>query len=219
MWRITAAGDRALLVTLGTSIEPEVLGEVLALDHALMDRRPIGLLSTVAAYASLLCPFDPEVTDAPRLEASIRALEGRLDVSIPSGTVVDIPTQYDGPDLADVALKTNLKPVDVVDLHAGREYLVYCVGFAPGFTYCGSLPDGLSVPRLASPRTRVPAGSVGIAGQQTGVYPSETPGGWQLVGRTPLKPFDAARANPFLLKAGDAVRFHAIDRTEFLSLQ
>jgi inhibitor of KinA len=207
MWRITAAGDRALLVTLGTSIEPEVLGEVLALDHALMNRRPIGLLSTVAAYASLLCPFDPEVTDAPRLEASIRALEGRLDVSIPSGTVVDIPTQYDGPDLADVALKTNHKPVDVVDLHAGREYLVYCVGFAPGFTYCGSLPDGLSVPRLASPRTRVPAGSVGIAGRQTGIYAVESPGGWNLIGRTSLRLFDPAADPPARFKAGDRLRF------------
>src|ERR1700737_2811952 len=135
MWRITAAGDRAPLVTLGTSIEPELLGELLALGHALHDRRPIGLLTTVGAYASLLCRFDPQVTDPARLEASIRALAGRLAASIPAGAVVDIPTRYDGPDLADVALKTNLKPVDVVDLHASREYLVYCVGFAPGFTY------------------------------------------------------------------------------------
>jgi inhibitor of KinA len=207
MWQITAAGDRALLVTLGTSIEPELLGEVLALDDALQARRPIGLLSTVAAYASLLCRFDPQVTDAARLEAGIRALEGRLDASIPSGAVVDIPTHYDGPDLADVALKTNMKLTDVVDFHGGREYLVYCVGFAPGFSYCGSLPEELSVPRLASPRTRVPAGSVGIGGRQTGIYAVESPGGWNLIGRTTLRLFDPTADPPARFKAGDRLRF------------
>src|ERR1700730_2272236 len=115
MWHIAPAGDPALLVRLGTAITPELLGQVLALDRALQDSRPIGLLSTVAAYASLLCRFDPDVTDAARLEASIRALEGRVEASIPSGAVVDIPTRYDGPDLPDVALKTNLTPANVIN--------------------------------------------------------------------------------------------------------
>jgi KipI family sensor histidine kinase inhibitor len=207
MWQVTPAGDRALLVSLGGTINPELLGQVLALDHALTDRRPSGLISTVPAYASLLCHYDPDVTDGARLEAGIRQLEGQVDASVPFGAVVDIPTRYDGPDLADVALKTNLTPAGVLEAHAGREYLVYCVGFAPGFTYCGALPNQLAVPRLASPRLRVSAGSVGIAGRQTGIYAVESPGGWNLIGRTALRLFDPAADPPARFKPGDRLRF------------
>ena len=207
MWHVAPAGDRALLVTLGGSIDPKLLGQVLALDQALTVRPPSGLLSTVPAYASLLCHYEPDVTDAARLEASIHRLEGQLDASVPFGPVVDIPTRYDGPDLADVALKTNLTPAGVVEAHAGREYLVYCVGFAPGFTYCGALSDQLTVPRLASPRLRVSAGSIGIAGRQTGIYAVESPGGWNLIGRTALRLFDPAADPPVRFKPGDRLRF------------
>ena len=205
MWQITPAGDRALLVTLGRTIDPKLLGEVLALDRALAGVR--GLISTVPAYASLLCHYDPDTTDAARLEASIRQLDGQIDASIPFGPVVDIPTRYDGPDMVDVALKTNLTPAAVIEAHASREYLVYCVGFAPGFTYCGALPDQLVVPRLASPRLRVPAGSIGVAGRQTGIYAVESPGGWNLIGRTALRLFDAAADPPARFKPGDRLRF------------
>ncbi len=207
MWQVAPAGDRALLVTLGRSIDPELLGQVLALDQALQDRRPRGLVSTVPAYSSLLCRFDPVVTDAGRLEACIRQLEGQVDATVPSGPIVDVPTRYDGPDLADVALKTNLTPAGVIDAHAGREYLVYCVGFTPGFTYCGAVADKLAVPRLASPRLRVPAGSIGIAGRQTGIYAVESPGGWNLIGRTALRLFDPAADPPARFKPGDRLRF------------
>jgi KipI family sensor histidine kinase inhibitor len=207
MWQVTPAGDRALLVVVGRTIDPGLLGEVLALDQALAERRPDGLLYTVPAYASLLCQYDPDVTDTARLEASIRKFEGQVDASVPLGSVVDVPTRYDGPDLADVALKTNLKPAGVVEAHAGREYLVYCVGFAPGFTYCGTLPDQLAVPRLASPRLRVSAGSIGIAGRQTGIYAVESPGGWNLIGRTALRLFDPATDPPARFKPGDRLRF------------
>ncbi len=207
MWDIAPAGDRALLVTLGRTIDPGLLGHVLALDQALADRRPSGLVSTVPAYASLLCHYDPDVTDAARLEAGILQLEGQVEASVPFGPVVDVPTRYDGPDLADVALKTNLTPAGVVEAHAGREYLVYCVGFAPGFTYCGALPDQLAVPRLASPRLRVPAGSIGVAGRQTGIYAVESPGGWNLIGRTALRLFDPTADPPTRFKPGDRLRF------------
>jgi len=126
---------------------------------------------------------------------------------IPSGAVVDIPTRYDGPDLPEVAIKTNLTPAGVVERHAGREYFVYCVGFAPGFTYCGALPDEIAVPRLASPRLRVPAGSIGIAGRQTGIYAVESPGGWNLIGRTTLRLFDPTPDPPARFKPGDRLRF------------
>ena len=207
MWHVAAAGDQALIVTVGGTIDPALLREVLALDQALADSRPSGLISTVPAYASLLCHYDPDATDAARLEASIRRLEGNVDASVQVGPVVDVPTRYDGPDLADVALKTNLTPAGVIDAHAGREYLVYCVGFAPGFTYCGALPDQLALPRLASPRLRVSAGSIGIAGRQTGIYAVESPGGWNLIGRTALRLFDPAADPPARFKPGDRLRF------------
>jgi KipI family sensor histidine kinase inhibitor len=207
VWQVAAAGDRALLVTLGTSIDPALLGEVLALDRALQHRRPAGLLGTVPAYASLLCQYDASVTDAARLEGAIRQLEGKIEPAMPSGAIVDVPTRYDGPDLPEVALKTDLTPAAVVERHAGREYLVYCIGFAPGFTYCGPLPGELAVPRLASPRLHVPAGSVGIAGRQTGIYAVESPGGWNLVGRTALRLFDPAADPPARFKPGDRLRF------------
>jgi len=206
MWRVAPAGDRALLITIGTVIDPALLAEVLALDRALQDRQPAGLLGTVPAYGSLLCHYDAGVTDAARLEESIRQLEGKVEYSIPSGTIVDIPTRYDGPDLPEVALKTNLTPAGVLEQHAGREYLVYCVGFAPGFTYCGAV-DQLDVPRMASPRLRVPAGSVGIAGRQTGIYGVESPGGWNLIGRTALRLFDPTADPPVRFKPGDRLRF------------
>ncbi len=207
MWQIAPAGDRALLVTLGGSIDPELLGQVLALDQVLQDRRPRGLVGTVPAYASLLCRYDADLTDAARLGETIRQLEGKVEASIPSGPVVDVPTRYDGRDLADVALGTNLTSAEVIEQHAGREYLVYCVGFAPGFAYCGALPDQLAVPRIASPRLRVPAGSIGIAGRQTGIYAVESPGGWNLIGRTALRLFDPAADPPARFKPGDRLRF------------
>jgi KipI family sensor histidine kinase inhibitor len=207
MWQVAPAGDRALLVTIGSAVDPALLGQVLALDRTLQDRRPKGLLGTVPAYASLLCRFDAGMTDGARLEATIRQLEGTLEAAIPSGPVVDIPTRYDGPDLLEVALKTNLTPAGVIEQHAGREYLVYCVGFAPGFLYCGALPEQIEVPRLASPRLRVPAGSVGIASRQTGIYAVESPGGWNLIGRTALRLFDPAADPPARFRPGDRLRF------------
>jgi inhibitor of KinA len=207
MWNIASVGDRALLITLGRSIDAVLLGEVLGLDEALQNRRPRGLVNTVPAYASLLCHYDPGLTDADRLEDAIRELEGTIESSIPSGSIVDIPTRYDGPDLPEVALRTNLTPAGVIDQHAGREYLVYCVGFAPGFVYCGALPEQIEVPRLASPRLRVPAGSVGIASRQTGIYAVESPGGWNLIGRTALRLFDPAVDPPARFRPGDRLRF------------
>src|SRR6266550_8488091 len=124
MWQVAPAGDRALLVTVGRTIDPLLLGQVLALDKVLGGSPPRGLISTVPAYASLLCHYDPGVTDAARLEASIMKLEGEVDTAMALGSVVDVPTRYDGPDLDRVAVETNLTPAGVIEMHAGREYLV-----------------------------------------------------------------------------------------------
>jgi len=207
VWQISPAGDQALLVTLSSTVDPAVLGEVLSLDRALKDRRPQGLIGTVTAYGSLLCHYDPAVTSADRLQEVIRELEGRPSTSFPLAPIVDVPTLYDGPDLADVAMATNHAPAEVIELHADREYLVYCVGFAPGFTYCGELPAELAVPRKATPRRSVAAGSVAIAGRQTGIYAVESPGGWNLIGRTDLRLFDPAADPPARFKPGDRLRF------------
>ena len=129
-----------------------------------------------------------------------------------------IPVCYGGdlgPDLEEVASFAGMAEADVIRVHAGGTYRVFMLGFVPGFAYLGIVDQRIAMSRHATPRVRVPAGSVGIAGVQTGVYPAETPGGWQLIGRTPLKPFDPSRDEPFLLKAGDAVQFHPIDRAEY----
>jgi inhibitor of KinA len=148
-------------------------------------------------------------------------LERQIDPAAASRalqTPVRIPVCYDaelGPDLAAVASFAGVSEADVVRVHTGATYRVFMLGFVPGFAYLGTVDERIAMPRRAAPRVRVPAGSVGIAGAQTGVYPAETPGGWQLIGRTPLKPFDPLREDPFLMKSGDAVQFFAIDRAEY----
>ncbi|HEY9286796.1 MAG TPA: 5-oxoprolinase subunit PxpB [Candidatus Dormibacteraeota bacterium] len=210
MWRIDPAGDQALLVRLGTSIDAAVLCEVLALEQALKDLRLSGLKNMVPAYASLLCQYDSEQIAATQLEERIRSLEGMLAPVELAGDLAEIPTKYDGPDLAEVAEKTGLTARQVIDRHAERSYLVYCVGFAPGFTYCGELDQRLALPRRASPRVKVPAGSVAIAGRQTGIYAVGSPGGWHLIGRTDAVLFDPRANPPARFKPGDRIRFRPI---------
>ena len=209
-WRIDPAGDQALLIRLGTSIDATVLGEVRALERALQEMQPPGLLNLVPAYASLLFQYDPQQIPATQLEERIRSLEGTLTPVELAGDLTEIPTRYDGPDLAEVAETTRLTVQEVIDRHAERSYLVYCVGFAPGFTYCGELDQGLAVPRRASPRLKVPAGSVAIAGNQTGIYAVDSPGGWHLIGHTETVLFDARANPPARFKAGDRLRFMPI---------
>ncbi len=207
MWRIAPVGDTALLVVLADAMSVEVLAQVLSLDRGLRAAAPPGLVSTVPAYASLLCRFDPTAAAPPAIEKRIRELEGQSAGPLPQGQAYEIPVRYDGPDLDRVARHTHLSTTEVIALHASIEYLVYCIGFAPGFSYCGELPAALGIPRLPSPRQRVPAGSVGIAGRQTGIYAVESPGGWNLLGRTDRILFNPVRERPCMLAPGDRVRF------------
>jgi inhibitor of KinA len=174
---------------------------------------------TVVGYATVTVYFDPLLVDGPWLESEMRAVALQADESPPAGqAIVDVPVCYDGefgPDLADVAAFAAAAPAEVVRLHASREYRVYLVGFVPGFAYMAEVDPRIAAPRRPSPRAAVPAGSVAIAGGQTGIYPSVTPGGWNIIGRTPLKPYDPARSQPFLFRPGDAVRFRAITRGEY----
>lgn len=203
---IVPASDQALLVKFGDTMSPHTLSEVLGFDAALRRRKPRGLVSTVPAYGSLLCTFDPDLTDGATLERELKALPVRITIRLHK-TVHQVPVTYDGPDLGRVAHQANLPVSQVVAIHTSVDYLVYAVGFAPGFTYCGELPDVLATPRLASPRTRVAAGSVGIAGRQTGIYAVESPGGWNIIGRTELSLFDPRRRPPARFRPGDRLRF------------
>jgi len=172
--------------------------------HAL-ERQPFrGLRNLHPGYASLLIVFDPLAIRHEEVEREVRLREGEGLAEAPR--TIEIPVRYDGPDLSDVAGLCGLTESEVVARHTGGDYVVYFVGFVPGFAYLGGLDKSLEVARLASPRKRVAAGSVGIAGNQTGVYPIETPGGWRLIGRTETKMFDGRS----LLEAGDHVRFVAI---------
>jgi len=206
MRQIVPAGDQALLVKFGDTMSPHTLSEVLGFEAALKRRKPRGLVSTVPAYGSLLCTFDPDVTDGATLERELKALPVQITVPFHK-TLHEVPVTYDGPDLERVARHADLPVSQVAEIHASVDYLVYAVGFAPGFTYCGELPDALATPRLSSPRTRVEAGSVGIAGRQTGIYAVQSPGGWNIIGRTELSLFDPRRRPPARFRPGDRLRF------------
>ena len=171
------------------------------------------------AYGSVLITFDPRRASAETMEQTARAWLSRLG-SIDPGPArcVEIPVCYGpafGPDLPDVAAHARLGSEDVVRIHSSAEYLVYFLGFSPGFPYLGELPPALYTPRLPTPRTRVPAGSVAIGGTQTGIYPLDSPGGWRIIGRTPLRLFDPLKTRPTLLCMGDLVRFSPVSEDDF----
>jgi KipI family sensor histidine kinase inhibitor len=203
------ASDHSLLVTFGTAISIEAHRHVARMTRALAGGT--GIRNVHPGYASVLVSFDPLEIEARALEARIREAAGAAEEQAPAATrLVEIPVQYGGeagPDLEDVARLHGLSVEEVVAIHSGAEYLVYFLGFSPGFPYLGGMPEAIATPRLARPRRMVPAGSVAIGGSQTGVYPVASPGGWRLIGRTPLELFRADRNPPTLLEMGDRVRF------------
>jgi KipI family sensor histidine kinase inhibitor len=212
--RIDSMGEAALLLTLGEEVAPDLndLVHRVVAELALAALSAPGLGTPVPAYASVLLPFDPDVVfEAAAREALVAALRGATGGPAPvSGPLIEIPVRYggrDGPDLAEVADRTGRSEPEVIALHAAHEYRVFLVGFVPGFPYLGVLPAELELPRRATPRVRVPSGSVAIAGRQTGIYPFPTPGGWHLIGRTDAPIWDARRDPPALLAPGARVRF------------
>lgn len=223
--RFLAAGEAGLVVEFADDIDPAANALVYTLAGALQ-RRPLpGLGEGVPTYRSLLLHFDPLRLDVARLRRHVEAIlaqEGAgANTAAAPARLREVPTVYGGemgPDLASVAEITGLSEDEVVRLHSGTEFTVYMVGFLPGFPYLGVLPDALVTPRLQSPRTHVPAGSVAIAGRQTGVYPMESPGGWRLIGRTPLQLFDPERNPPAYIAPGDRVRFVPVEAADFAGL-
>ena len=205
------AGDQALVVELGDAISPECNRRVHNLMAAIENQGIEGVIDLVPTYRSLLVLYDAMQLSHTEVQDRLLKIERSLDEgAVGKPRVVHVPTLYSGehaPDLAFVAQNAGLTPADVVSIHSGTDYLVYMMGFTPGFPYLGGLSEKLVTPRLATPRVRIPAGSVGIAESQTGVYPVESPGGWRLIGRTPLRLFDPKREPPSLIVAGDYVRF------------
>ena len=217
------ASDQSLLVYLGQQITVDANERIRKLLR-LLELEPIaGICNLHPAYCSVLVKFDAIRVGHDELESILKKYLKRLkEVSLPEPRKLEIPVCYGGeygPDLCDVATMRGISPEQAIELHASTSYLVYFLGFVPGFAYLGELPAALVAPRLAAPRRSVPAGSVGIAGNQTGVYPFATPGGWRLLGRTPINMFRSDRNELSLLSIGDRVRFKPISREEFAALE
>ena len=217
--RLLPCGDRALSVELGEEIDRELNARVLALEYLLHQARLPGLGEMVPSYRALLVYYDPLVIGYDALSASLRELWARARPEVlPPARLVELPCCYEGEmgfELAPAAEKLGLSPDELVRMHAGAEYYIYFVGFTPGLPYMTGMPGRLTIPRLQNPRTRTPPGSVAIGGIQCCIYSIESPGGFWVLGRTPVRLYDPTAADPILLRAGDHVRFRAIDRAEY----
>lgn len=216
---ILPAGDQALVVEFGNEISENLNRRVQLLNKKIKSLGISGIMETVPTFRSLMVVYDPEKASFEKLKKILSDI--RLDPETEGtagGRVVEIPVCYGGEfgeDLSDVAAHAGLTEEEVIALHSSKEYNIYMLGFLPGFPYLGGLDRRLHTPRLENPRTRIPAGSVGIGGEQTGIYPLDSPGGWRLIGRTPLKLYDPEREEPFLFDAGDNIRFVPITREEY----
>jgi KipI family sensor histidine kinase inhibitor len=217
--RFVPAGDLAVSVEFDETISVGVNTSVRALDYLIGAKGVDGLLETVPSFRALLVYYDPAQTSYDALCDTLRALAAQSDSAVlPPPRQVELPCCYDDPelgfDLAGAAARLALSLEEVVTLHTGFEYLIYFVGFTPGLPYMDS-PERLTIARLDTPRTKTPPGSVSIGGAQCCIYPLDSPGGFWVLGRTPLKLYDPGAAEPTLLRAGDRVRFRRIDRAEF----
>jgi KipI family sensor histidine kinase inhibitor len=216
-------GDSALLVEFGDAISSDLNRKVITLNDVISEAEIHGIEELVPTYRSLLVRYNPAETDYEQLMLSIKNLEKRVERSTAEieGRKVIVPVVYGskyGPDLGYIAKHYGLTEERVVKLHSERVYRVYMIGFVAGFPYLGEVAEEIAIPRLETPRLKVPAGSVGIAEKQTGIYSCEAPGGWRIVGRTPLKLFDPLQQPPALLASGDTVRFKPISESEFRAL-
>jgi len=206
--RVHPLGDAAVLAELGTRLDTALNTRAIALAAALKKRR--GVRQAVAGHASVTVQFDPDQVTHEALAAAIRRLATKRPPMEEPGRLHRIPVVYDGPDLVDVAAKLGLSPEQVIEHHGRPIYRAFLIGFVPGWAYLGPLPDELVLPRRSVPRTQVPAGSVAIAGHQTGVYPLVSPGGWHLIGRTSVRLFLPDSDPPSLFRAGDRVKFFPV---------
>jgi inhibitor of KinA len=217
------AGDRALVIEFGDKIENQVNSKIRSLTVAIEQGNIKGINETVPTYRSLMVIYDPMIIELDELISTLKSIISRMhELKLPDAKVIEIPTLYGGeygPDIEFVANHNKISIDEVIKIHTDMEYLIYMIGFTPGFPYLGGMSDKIEAPRLQNPRTKIPVGSVGIAGKQTGIYPVESPGGWQLIGRTPVKLYDPSREQPVLLNAGDYIKFVQIDENEYRNIE
>ena len=217
---ISPVGDRAISIDFGQVIDPKINRHIRQTIERIKELQLEGIIELVPTYCALLVEYDAMQYSYSEICNIIEPTldEGMTDTTNELVTVVEVPTVYGGefgPDLSFVASHNHLSEDEVISIHSGTDYLVYMLGFIPGFTYLGGMDPRIATPRLSSPRTLIPAGSVGIAGEQTGTYPSDSPGGWQIIGRTPVTMYDMSKVQAALLNAGDYVRYVPIDESEF----
>lgn len=217
--KILTAGDSSILVRMKQEISPEINRKLSALVHLIKEQKVEGVIDTIPAFCSLLINYDPRVVSYEEITRRIKGML-KVDVDLGEGSrkVFEIPVCYGGdygPDLEAIAEHAGLTKEEVIRIHSSTDYLIYMLGFLPGFTYLGGLDERIHTPRLANPRICIPAGSVGIGGSQTGIYPMDSPGGWQLMGMTPVKTYDPEREQPILVEAGDYIRFVPVDESEY----
>ena len=217
---ISPVGDCAISIDFGQVIDPKINRYIRQTIERIKELQLEGIIELVPTYCALLVEYDAMLYSYAEIckimEPTLE--EGMTDATNELVTVVEVPTVYGGafgPDLGFVASHNNLTEDEVIAIHSGTDYLVYMLGFIPGFTYLGGMDPRIATPRLSSPRTLIPAGSVGIAGEQTGTYPSDSPGGWQIIGRTPVTMYDMSKEQAALLSAGDYVRYVPIDEAEY----
>lgn len=217
------AGDTCLIMEFENEISTRVNSRVRSMYLAMEKSSLAGVEEVIPTYRSLLIHYNPFKITGNELIKDLQAIEARLqEIELPRPKVIEIPTLYGGefgPDLEFVTEYNGLSKDEVIKIHSGEKYLIYMLGFTPGFPYLGGMSDKIATPRLENPRVRIPAGSVGIAGSQTGIYPIESPGGWRLIGQTPLKLFNPERPPHFLLQSGDYLRFTRVTEDEYTRIK
>ena len=217
------AGDKSVVMEFGNSIKPEINAKIRNMVMAIDKSRITGISEIVPTYRSILIIYNPLLIEYYDLIESLKEIANNLGEETNSeARIVELPTVYGGeygPDIEFVAEHNNITVDEVIKIHSSTDYLLYMLGFTPGFGYLGGMSKDIETPRLQVPRTKIPAGSTGIAGSQTGIYPIDSPGGWQLIGRTPVKLYNPLGTPPILLNAGDYVRFVPISEEEYLSIQ
>ena len=217
--KIVAAGDSSLLIEFGNEINEEINRKITTIVQLMRDQQIEGVVDVIPAFCSLLINYDPRIVSFEKMQRRMHALV-KMDLKGAAGRkrIFEIPVCYGGeygPDIGTIASHGGLTEKEVIEIHSSRDYLIYMLGFLPGFCYLGGLDERIHTPRLANPRVKINAGSVGIGGSQTGIYPLDSPGGWQLMGMTPVKTYDPSREVPILLEAGDYIRFVPVDEAEY----
>ena len=221
--KILTVGDSSVLIEFGKEISPEINARIATMIKLMKVQQIEGIVDMIPSFCALLINYDSRVisySDLNKRLENVLKLDAKAEVA--AAEVFEIPVCYGGkfgPDMANLVEHSGLSEKEIIEIHSGSDYLIYMLGFLPGFPYLGGLDERIHIPRLANPRIKIPAGSVGIGGAQTGIYPLDSPGGWQLLGQTPVKTYDPEREVPILFEAGDYIRFVPVSEKGYLEIE